>query len=65
MRELDLLLERFLEHAYGTLPDEDKDVLEKLLEHSNEDLRAWLMEGATPPDGDIARVVGAIRHTAP
>jgi succinate dehydrogenase flavin-adding protein (antitoxin of CptAB toxin-antitoxin module) len=62
MRELDLLLEGFLEHRYRALPPVDRESFARLLDCSNEDLMDWLMEGGSPQDAQLAEVVRQIRN---
>ena len=60
-RELDLLLERFLETEYGALSFEEQVTFETLLSEPNEHLREWLLEGVDPPHGPYGRLVAGIR----
>jgi len=62
MRELDLLLEGFLEHRFQTLSPADRDSFERLLDCPNQDLMDWLMEAGTPQDEQLAKVVRQIRE---
>ncbi len=61
MRELDLLLEAFLEHRYQTLSPIARDSFARLLDCPNEELMAWLIEGASPQDEQLAGIVRQIR----
>ena len=61
MRELDLLLERFLEDRYDALSPSDCDTFERLLDCRNQDLMDWLMEGGSPQDERLAGIVDRIR----
>ena len=61
MRELDLLLERFLEDRYDALSPSDRDTFERLLDCRNQDLMDWLMEGGSPQDERLAGIVDRIR----
>ena len=60
MRELDLLLETFLEREYDSLPHPEQEAFERLLAHPNEALMDWLLNGIDPPDPDMAHVVAHI-----
>jgi len=62
MRELDLLLEVFLERRYQTLSPVARDSFERLLDRPNEDLVAWLIEGDSPQDEQLAGIVRQIRE---
>ena len=61
MRELDLILEAFLERRYETLSPAFRTAFARLLECPNEDLLAWLIEGGSPQDEQLAIIVGQIR----
>jgi len=61
MRELDLLLEGFLVDRYETLSPVDRASFERLLDCRNEDLMAWLINGNSLPDEQLAGIVDRIR----
>lgn len=61
MRELDLLLDDFLEQRYEALSADEQESFARLLERPNEDLMDWLMEGGTPQDGRLKEIVQKIR----
>jgi len=49
IREMDLLLERFLQQQYPLLSDNEKKLFDLLLDESDPDLMNWIM-GRTVPD---------------
>jgi succinate dehydrogenase flavin-adding protein (antitoxin of CptAB toxin-antitoxin module) len=61
MRELDLLLERFLATGLQSLGIADLDCLEKLLAQPDQDILAWLTAEPKPDDADIRRIVAILR----
>jgi antitoxin CptB len=61
IRELDLLLRRFLEHGYDRLSHEDKRMFEYLLDQNDPDLLAWLMGNSDPLEENTRRLVADIR----
>jgi len=61
MRELDLLLEGFLADRYEALSVADRASFERLLDCHNEDLMAWLINGDSPKDERLAKIVNQIR----
>lgn len=61
MRELDLLLEKFLATGLPSLEDDNLDRLEKLLEQPDQDILAWLTAGSKPDNADIRRIVELMR----
>ena len=63
IRELDLLLRRFLEQGYDRLSHEDKRMFEYLLDQNDPDLLGWLMRNSDPPQENTRRLVADIRAT--
>lgn len=61
MRELDLLLEGFLEHRYDALSPAGQSSFGRLLDSPNEDLMSWLVGGGRPQDEQLAEIVEQIR----
>lgn len=62
MRELDLLFEQFLEHAYADLAEEDRRRFAELLTHEDDTLFGWFYQGEVPEDAELARLVERIRE---
>lgn len=62
MRELDLLLEKFLASGLSALPGDDLDRLERLLEQPDQDILAWLTSATTPEDAATRRIVDILRR---
>jgi antitoxin CptB len=61
MRELDLLLEKFLATGLQSLASDDLDGLEKLLAQPDQDILAWLAAAPKPDDMEIRRIVAILR----
>ncbi len=61
MRELDLLLEKFLATGLQSLASDDLDGLEKLLAQPDQDVLAWLTAAPKPDDMEIRRIVAILR----
>ena len=61
MRELDLLLERFLAPGLDALTDAELDDLERLLEAPDQDILGWLMGAAGTGDDGLDRIVAIAR----
>lgn len=62
--ELDLLLQRFVEHAYSALNDDDRRTFDRLLTLADADLLALLQGEGTTADPELTRLVDAIRRHA-
>lgn len=61
MRELDLLLVRYLEREYPTAPIEAQRGFQRLLELSDPELLAYLLRGERPTDQELAHVIDRVR----
>jgi len=64
MKELDVLLDRFLRTAYAAVSSEEKRAFAALLELPDPELAAYLFGHATPPQDDaaqLARLIAACR----
>ncbi|RPE81777.1 antitoxin CptB [Vulcaniibacterium tengchongense] len=62
MRELDRLLERYLDRAWRQAPDAERGVFLRLLETEDDKLWRWFMGYETCADGDLERLVQRIRE---
>lgn len=63
MRELDLLLEKFLASGLELLEDDDLERMENLLIQPDQDILAWLTGATTPEDANIRHIVNILRST--
>ena len=57
MRELDLLLQKFLDTGLDSLENGDLDHLEQLLTHPDQDILAWLSDSDEPEDPELRAIV--------
>jgi antitoxin CptB len=64
MLELDVLLGNFLEKAYADLSDDDKNIFEKLLACSDQDLFMWLTGKSECSDKELFLMVEKVRDHA-
>jgi antitoxin CptB len=64
MREMDILLQRFLERGYDTMSADERTDFERLLDLPDQDILAWLWGGEEelPGDEGLAAVVRLIRR---
>ena len=61
-KELDVLLERFLDSGYPALGAEGRAAFERLLEQEDHRLQAWLLGEARPTDdGELLWIVERVR----
>jgi len=66
MLELDLLLARFMENYFDHLTDDQFELFETLLGHSDPELYGWLTAFEQPANKEIASFVNLIRlHSKP
>lgn len=63
IREMDLLLQRFVEIHFDALTAEEINTFEQLLEYPDLDIMDWIMERKTPPNDSIKLLVQQIRNT--
>ena len=63
-REMDLILDRFLAAAGGDLDEETREVLERLLDQSDQDILDWIIRRSAPPDAALASLVDRIRSAS-
>ncbi len=61
MLELDLILMRFLDEAFDTLSDDDKQRFIALLGHEDPEIFSWLMGKEPPSDVELQSIVSKIR----
>lgn len=58
-RELDILLERYLDRRYARASAEEREAYEKLLEQPDPDILNWVLGRAAPP-AELSRVIRAL-----
>ncbi len=61
MRELDRLLERYLDLAWPAASEAERGVFLRLLDCEDDRLWRWFLGHETPPDADLAALVQRIR----
>ncbi|MBP1151097.1 MULTISPECIES: FAD assembly factor SdhE [Methylocaldum] len=65
MRELDLLLQRYLDSAYDQAPETEKSTFIRLLDEPDERLWRYLYTDCVPIDSSLAELVLKIRSASP
>lgn len=65
MRELDQLLERWLDRRWRQSPSAERAVFLRLLDCEDDRLWRWFLDHETPADADLAALVRAIRALPP
>ena len=61
MRELDRLLERYLDLAWPAASEAERGIFLRLLDCEDDRLWRWFLGHETPPDADLAALVQRIR----
>jgi antitoxin CptB len=62
MRELDLLLVRYLETHYATASAAEQQSFERLLALTDPELVGYLLRGDPPADQDLTHVIERVRN---
>ncbi len=65
MKELDLLLARWLDRGWPAADEARRDAFRRLLEQPDPDLADWLVGGLRPPDAAIAALLDDIVRSPP
>ena len=65
MRELDLLLLRYLDNVYARAPNAEKSAFVRLLDEPDDRLWRYLYADCVPVDSSLAQLVLKIRSTSP
>lgn len=60
MIELDLALCRFVDHGYSTLTSSERAGFRRLLQFTDAQLYAWLLERADVPDYELKQIITKI-----
>ena len=61
-RELDLLLQRFLDVVYPTLTDQERRAFERLLDEADPDLLDWITGRRPLPAPDYEPLIAPLRQ---
>ena len=61
MRELDRLLERYLDRRWPAVSDEERGIFLRLLDCEDDRLWRWFLGHETPPDAELEQLVQHIR----
>ena len=65
MRELDILLERYLKNCYAESNDAEKSAFQQLLTLSDPELSGYLLRGVPHEDALISNVIARILGRTP
>ena len=60
MRELDVLLSRYVDEEYQTAPPEQQAAFRRLLDIQDPVMHAWFLGRAAPPDAALASLIARI-----
>jgi antitoxin CptB len=62
MKELDVLLSRYLEQDYAHAASVEREAFARLLDLQDPDLFGYLLGGVRAPDDALRHVIARIRH---
>ncbi len=63
IREMDIVLQEFLNQSYDTLSDAEKISFSKLLNEADLDILNWIMEKDEPKNDGVKNIIKLIRHS--
>jgi len=63
IREMDILLQNYLETHYDGASSEEQNVFEELLEETDLDILSWITQ-KTAPDEKYIKLIASIRESA-
>ena len=61
MREMDILMTRFLDRGYAQLDDAGQKAFERLLDIPDQDILQWLWSDSLPDDAELAKLIVHMR----
>jgi succinate dehydrogenase flavin-adding protein (antitoxin of CptAB toxin-antitoxin module) len=61
MREMDILMTRFLERGYSQLDIKGQQTFDRLLDEPDQDILEWLWNDVLPDDQDLAQLIVHMR----
>jgi len=64
IREMDILLQRFVDKRYGDMTNKEKEIFDQLLNQPDLEIMSWIMEKSSPPTDDLALLVQSLREVS-
>ncbi len=61
-REMDLLLQRFIERHYQRLSDNEKRIFDDMLNESDPDILSWIMNRSRPQRDDFNPIIALLQQ---
>jgi antitoxin CptB len=61
IREMDIVLQEFLNQSYDSLCDKDKESFTKLLDEADLDILNWIMGKDRPESDELMHIITLIR----
>ena len=63
IREMDIVLQTFLNESYDSLSDVDKKIFSKLLDEADLDILNWIMGKDKPESDELMHLITLIRDS--
>jgi antitoxin CptB len=63
IREMDIVLQGFLDQSYDALSDNDKKIFSQLLDENDLDILNWLLGKDEPTSDDLKHIITLIRES--
>ena len=61
IKEMDIILQEFINASYDQLNDEDKNAFSKLLDEQDLDILNWIMGKDKPVNDQLANIINIIK----
>lgn len=65
IREMDILLQRFIDECYPALTEDEQGLFEQLLEETDLDILAWIMGKSAPDNPAYGKLIQALQNLSP
>jgi antitoxin CptB len=63
IREMDIVLQAFLNESYDSLSESDKSIFSQLLDEADLDILNWIMGKDTPESDDLKKMISLVRES--
>ncbi len=65
IKEMDLILQRFLEQNYPALPPQQQSLFDQILDETDLDIMDWILDRSQPENPDYETLIRLFRQADP